>query len=365
MPIMKRAKYYFIENILYVFLAIIMLSLPLWINIGGNMPWEFIFREWLKLTPFVIIFLFNNFFLAPKLLLRSRYISYIISCLTLLFLMMALTIFLEPYATPNNKKMIKTVELHPEESIFDRDRERKPPPPPHPFIPFGMFFIGLFIIGFNSGVKVFIRWADDKERYLEKERQFLDTELNFLKQQISPHFFMNTLNNIHALVDIDAEKAKNCIIKLSNMMRYLLYENNIDKVSVNKEISFLESYIELMKLRYDEDKLSINLSFSGDFSYVKIPSFLFLPLIENAFKHGISASERSFINVQIEERERQLIFKIVNSNYPKEKQSIDNISGIGLDNIKKRLELIYPDRYSFFIIEEKREFQITLTIPAV
>lgn len=373
---MKRPKYHYIENILYACLAIIMFSMPLWINFGEEKQWDFIFKEWLKLTPFVLIFLINNFILAPKLLLKSRYTTYIISCLSLLLLMAGLNFFLEPYLRPERRDHREKKELYqhvesaprsPDKTVpVHLDRREKPPlPPPRPFLHFSLLVIGLFILGFNSGVKIFIRWANDKERYLEKERHFLDTELNFLKHQISPHFFMNTLNNIHALIDIDSEKAKDSIIKLSNMMRYFLYETNTEKVAMSKELSFIESYIELMRLRYDEEKLSVKLSCSGDFSHTQIPSFLFLPMIENAFKHGIHSSKKSFIDIKIEEKEQLLTIKIKNSNYPKGKQPLDNSSGIGLENIKKRLELIYPNQHQLFIVEENDHFQITLTIPAV
>lgn len=130
----------------------------------------------------------------------------------------------------------------------------------------------------------------------ELEHQHLESELKYLKYQLNPHFFMNTLNNIHALVDIDSEKAKKTIIELSKLMRYVLYEANKSQISLKYEIQFLENYIALMKLRYTEH-LDIQTEFPLIVPHVQIPPLLFISLLENAFKHGVSYRESSYIHV--------------------------------------------------------------------
>jgi LytS/YehU family sensor histidine kinase len=223
--------------------------------------------------------------------------------------------------------------------------------------------IGLLIIGFNSGIKVFIRWTMEKEERNEKEKHYLSTELAYLKQQVSPHFFMNTLNNIHALIDIDSERAKDAIVKLSHMMRYLLYETETDKVTLSKEIEFIDSYIELMRLRYDEGNLSINIKYTENTKPVYVPSLLFLPLIENAFKHGVATKIKSFVNINFDVENDRLIFKIENSNFPKASSEFNEASGIGLENIRKRLALIYGEDYIFQIHSDDEIFNVSLSIP--
>ena len=130
----------------------------------------------------------------------------------------------------------------------------------------------------------------------ELEHNNLQTELDYLKYQINPHFFMNTLNNIHALVDIDTEKAKQTIVELSRLMRYVLYESNNRLISLSKELQFLNHYIELMRIRYT-DKVRIYVSFPTDTGEVQVPPLLFVSFVENAFKHGVSYQHASFVSV--------------------------------------------------------------------
>jgi LytS/YehU family sensor histidine kinase len=231
------------------------------------------------------------------------------------------------------------------------------------FFCFSILSIGLLIIGFNSGVKIFVYWSTEREERNEKERHYLTTELAYLKQQVSPHFFMNTLNNIHALIDINADQAKDAIVKLSRLMRYLLYEVEAEKILLSKELEFMESYIELMRLRYDEAKLSIKITYSKEAQSVYVPSLLFLPLVENAFKHGVSNKSKSFVDIDFKTKDNMLVFNIINSNFPKISTGFNETSGIGLENICKRLNLIYGDNYVLTICPNDEIFDVSLSIP--
>ena len=152
----------------------------------------------------------------------------------------------------------------------------------------------ILLVGFNLTIRFFLKSLHDEEMLKELEHQHLESELQYLKYQLNPHFFMNTLNNIHALVDIDSEKAKRTIIELSKLMRYVLYEANKSQISLEREIQFLENYIALMKLRYTE-RLTIYTDFPIIVPRVQIPPLLFISLLENAFKHGVSYREDSFM----------------------------------------------------------------------
>ncbi len=190
------------------------------------------------------------------------------------------------------------------------------------------------------------------------------TELSFLKHHISPHFFMNTLNNIHALVDIDREEAKNAIIKLSHMMRYLLYESDIQKVSLRKEIDFINSYIELMRLRYDEYNLKVETEYPDNADTVTVPSSLFLSFIENAFKYGVHPRIRSVIKISlsVSAQNDRLTFRVVNSLWDVT-PNLTESTGIGLENVRKRLDLIYRDSYTLDIGSADNLYEVPLTIP--
>ena len=169
---------------------------------------------------------------------------------------------------------------------------------------------------------------------------------------------MNTLNNIHALIDVDTEKAKESVIELSKIMRYILYDSSQPIISLQKEITLLNNYIALMRIRYT-DSIDINVNIADNLPDVQIPPLLFISFIENAFKHGISYQHPSFVHIMLETREKELSFYIVNSNF----SDTRNPSGIGLENVTKRLQLLYGDKYILETRAEENSFSVNLIIP--
>ena len=192
----------------------------------------------------------------------------------------------------------------------------------------------------------------------EKQKRYL--ELKAMQYQINPHFFMNTLNNIHALVDIDTGKAKSSIVELSKLMRYVLYEASNKTILLSREVQFLKNYIALMSLRYT-NKVSIKMDFPAEVPEVQIPPLLFVSFVENAFKHGVSYRSESFIHVlmQLDEGNR-LSFRCSNSNNG---SADEQHHGIGLENIRKRLRLLFGNDYTLSITEEEHKFDVLLIIP--
>ena len=174
---------------------------------------------------------------------------------------------------------------------------------------------------------------------------------------------MNTLNNIHALVDIDPEKAKSTILELSKMMRFVLYDGNKTVVPLEREISFLQNYITLMKLRYT-DKVRIQVDVAQPLPNKDVPPLIFITFVENAFKHGVSYRQESFIDISIEETKHQvasqLVFTCKNSRIPKEE---DKHGGVGLTNVRQRLDLIYGKGYQLDIQDEADMYTVKLAIP--
>ena len=373
----KERKIYYSEIALYLFVGMAALILPLLFRFGNETKWETISREWVRLIPFFLIFLINNFLLVPKLFFKEKYTGYAVSCIVLLIFAAFLNSFLpHPHENGDHPRYHKEVQIRqakPDGRIRPPrpvESDRFPPANPplrsqRPHFNFGVLIIGLMTLGFNTGIKIFVRWINEQEERNEKERSFLKAELAFLKHQISPHFLMNTLNNIHALIDIDPERAKDAVIKLSRLMRYLLYESEAEKAPLNKEIEFLESYIELMRLRFDEKKLTIRISYPENTNGICVPSLLFLPLVENAFKHGIYSGETgSFIDILLLMNEKTLVFICKNSNTSyKNTAEYTGSSGIGLENIRKRLSLIYKDKYSMQLYSNDNLFEINLLIP--
>lgn len=204
------------------------------------------------------------------------------------------------------------------------------------------------------------RWSKLEQEKTLLEKENVQNQLAFLRTQVSPHFFMNTLNNIHALIDVDTEEAKDSIIKLSKLMRHLLYESQGETTSLKKEIEFVKSYVNLMKLRFSE-KVKINVEVPDLIPEKEIPPLLFTSVIENAFKHGISYSSASFINIKISTPEDKLLFEVTNSKTAQKAEESDH--GIGLENTQKRLELLYPANYNFRIIDNEDDFTVVISIP--
>ena len=194
---------------------------------------------------------------------------------------------------------------------------------------------------------------------MELENQNIQNELNYLKHQINPHFFINTLNNIHALIRSNPEKAEDAIVGFSKIMRYLLYESNLQQVSLEKEFVLIRNYIELMRLLFTEH-VKINLELPWIFPTVNVPPLIYITFLENAFKHGISYSKESYILFKITYDDLNIYSTIQNSNHH---QRSESGSGIGLDNVKKRLHLIYGTKYKMKITENPETFKVELQIP--
>lgn len=171
---------------------------------------------------------------------------------------------------------------------------------------------------------------------------------------------MNTLNNIHALVDIDPEMAKSSIVELSRLMRYILYDGNKPTIPLSKEAQFISQYVALMKIRYADD-IDIDLSLPEGHPEGDVPPLVFVTFVENAFKHGISYEGRSFVKIRMEVEGKTLKFSCVNSRHPS--RPADNSSGIGLENVRKRLSLLYGDKYSMKVVEDDDIYDVSVEIP--
>jgi len=236
--------------------------------------------------------------------------------------------------------------------------------PGQPLIQFiNTLIISLLIAGFNTAIAVTNRWFIEEQSRKEVEKEHMKSELAFLQNQISPHFFMNTLNNIHALIEADQKLAQNAVLKLSEMMRYLLYESGRGTTTLKREIEFLRSYVRLMQLRVD-DTVKVSIELPEDYNNVSLPPLLFISFIENAFKHGVSYREPSSLSFSLKQDNDSITFTSENSistfNDP---DNLRQQGGIGLGNITKRLDLLYGERYKLLIDKSENRFRVTLKIP--
>ncbi|WP_245946364.1 sensor histidine kinase [Arenibacter echinorum] len=215
-------------------------------------------------------------------------------------------------------------------------------------------------IVFSVALKTTERWYKSENERKEAQTINLQAEIQHLKYQLQPHFFFNSLNNIYALVDSSPETAKKTIHSLGKLMRYLLYDTETEKVALQKEIDFMTQYIELMKLRFS-NKITISYSFPTVPQNIKVVPLLFITLVENAFKHGIPASSEASLSFKMEITDTFLVFTAKNQNLPKS-DSDKSGSGIGLENLRKRLQLLYPDSHSFVYQVKDEIFTAVLTL---
>ena len=343
------------ENLLYVMVWTAIILVPV---LNSQMMSEMhvnlenVLTAWRYIAPYLIIFLIHNAIIAPRYMLRRKYGKYLASNLALIISVFWLVQIYEDHLTDHLLKQNDPEAL---------DAYRKAS-----FSNLEMYWnvvLGFFMTGANTGIKLIYQSMRDEQQMEALKRQNLQAEMDYLKYQINPHFFMNTLNNIHALVDIDTESAKNAVIELSKMMRYVLYESGREIISLNRDIQFLKNYIELMRIRYT-DAVNISVESPGNLpEQLSIPPLLLIVFVENAFKHGISYSRPSFIHIRVRYIDGKVYYSIINSRHTAEPSGKD--AGIGLENVRRRLQLIFANRHTLAIDTRRPNmYRVKLIIPA-
>jgi hypothetical protein len=361
------------EQMVYglIWLVIIFLPIIFW-DFGDYHQRKRIIGGWVRIAPFFLIFLIHHVILLPKLLNTGKKTAYFLSSLMLILIVNYLFVFSRVFNEfiynlfiANNTPMGPGPE-GPEHfrgpiSMYGQGRHFNRLPGAQYWIYTSNIFISILMIGFNATLYYTTRWLRDEQKRKEMEKQNMQSQLSQLQNQVSPHFFMNTLNNIHALIDYKKEDAKEAILRLSELMRYVLYDLNEGSTPLKKEIDFLRSYLDLMKLRISES-LDLSIKFPSSIPDIKIPPFLFIPFVENAFKHGIGTSGDSFIHILLEISQGNIHFRLHNSK-PVSKQESGKYSGIGIENARKRLNLLFNGKHSLQIIEREKDFEVDLVFP--
>lgn len=356
-----------ITILLHLLAWVILIGIPLYIIKRWPFGKDFIWFYYINTLISGIIFYINYLVLVPSFFFKTRRYRYY-------FAVVALIVIFYFVSDISNKLVYNTVTEKSRSIQVERrpdDRSKMVPPGPGfmrlrpPFRNMYLFnygFNSVFLIFFSLGLRVLERNSRIEKLQKETEKERLKSELAFLKSQISPHFFFNTLNNIYSLIGINAEDSKEAVLKLSKLMRYLLYDSEHGDTSLSSEINFMNNYIDLMKLRMS-DKVKLSVDFPKKFDDFSIPPLLFVPFIENAFKHGISYRDKSFIEISIELTGQFLNFRCANniskSEPNPEKQES---SGIGLENAAKRLNLLFPARHDLKISRSENVFEVFVKI---
>lgn len=315
-------------------------SIPLFSRLYLSADFRLVTHTWLHLLPFLGIFVLNELLLLPRLLVKGHKTGYVIAVAAVL---VAVWFSINPRMPA--RPMIEGV-----------------PRPPFDMFRITNVVIASCVIFANIAVKMYFISIRKDVQMLRIRNEQMNSELKTLKYQINPHFLMNTLNNIQSLIETDPEKACRSIQELSRMMRYVLREDNGQLAPLVGEVEFMRNFIRLMKIRYP-GSVSISANFPQVVgSDVVVPPLLFITFIENAFKHGVSYKEESMISVEMTLGDGSLMFKCLNTK-PSTPSRPSNGSGIGLDNVKRRLRLLYADRYKLDINDGEKYYMVQLEIP--
>ncbi len=233
---------------------------------------------------------------------------------------------------------------------------------PNQFVPrTGFSFQLLFFFAISASYRIISNNLKSEQEKKEQETEKLKSELSFLRSQISPHFIFNVLNSIVSLSRRKPERVEPVVVKLSDLMRYMLYESDDAKVSLERESQYLRAYIELQQLRFGDD-IEIQFDMNNLDETQTIEPMLLIPFVENAFKHGVGMIEKPTIDIDLHTKNNQLIFEVKNKVNRQFKETKDSASGIGLNNVRRRLELLYPDNHQLTITDESDFYLINLVI---
>ncbi len=346
MKLMERDNSRFFEILTHLIGWGMLLGFPfffLWNKSGEPIDWFEYLRHGIVSLFFCIIFYLNYFLLIPYYLFREKRNKYLIINVLIVVLLCTCNQLMQNYLFPEKafKPGLKIIIL-----FFLRDA-----------------FTMILTIGLAAAIHFSKKWTKMESARREAERDRTQAELKNLRNQLNPHFLLNTLNNIYALIAFDTEKAQMAVQELSKLLRHVLYENQQNYVSLGKEMDFIRNYIALMEIRLSAHvTVETHIDIDPD-SRTEIAPLIFISLIENAFKHGISPTKPGFIRISFRESDAEIFCEIINSYHPKT-SSDKSGSGIGLEQVRKRLELLYSGRYEWDkgVNAEKTEYVSRLVI---
>ena len=324
---------------------------PITFNIP--LPYQLWVKQSIILGLLVIAYYTNSFILVPKFLLKNKTSFYLLIVVGIAVVIVLANIYVDDW-----------LNIH---QLMEAAFHKSGPPKHHGGRDHGwdlaMIAITALVLGVSTSITAIQKWQADKQLNQELEQDRVSSELSFLKAQINPHFFFNTLNNIYALTQVDADVAGKAIHQLSRMMRYLLYDTQQGQTMLSQEIAFVKDYISLMQLRLT-DVVKVNIDTPANLQDVPLAPMIFLPFVENAFKHGVSATQQSHIDIVVLQKGKVLDLSVKNSIINDNSVSLDTNSGIGLVNTRRRLDLLYPGKYKLDIEELNayNEYIVHLTL---
>lgn len=345
---------------------------------GDAFSWGGVLHSWAGILPFFLLFLLHRL-PVHYLFMRHRVRVYVLSVVALLCIFGLCHSYTsaEKFRAPAAKELRLPPGDQPpgRRHAPGRDGAEHFPPRPLGHVPLhgGLLnpllldlMIAALMLGFDLAITLLYRYQEEQEKARRLETERLRYELEHLKAQVNPHFFMNMLNNIHGMMEMDSAKAQVMIMELSKLMRYVLYEGAKSHTPLYKETEFITNYVEMMRKRYSSKKVRISLELpekNVEREHVVLPPLLLISVIENAFKHGISYQSPSFVEIRLYIENEMLHLGCTNSIHrrPPEK---DRAGGVGLANLRQRLQLLYGEGFTLEITEkEEKTYHVKLIIP--
>ncbi|MBC6990384.1 sensor histidine kinase [Hymenobacter sp. BT491] len=319
-----------------------------------TLPDQFWVKQGVLFCLWVGLFYVNAFVWVPRLLFRGHTAWFIVAISVSIVIVLGLNNLVESWL---HLPDLMYRAFHPEGGR-PRGMRRG-----GPWFDMGALLITLLVLGISTSVTAVQKWQKDAQIRQDLEQQKVTSELSFLKAQINPHFFFNTLNNIYALTVVNVELARQALHTLSRMMRYVLYETQTGTTLLSQELLFLQDYIALMQLRLT-DKVTVSFERPEPMHDVPIAPMLLLPFVENAFKHGVSATLPSRIYVAVRQFGPTLELEVRNTVFSDKRLSLDESNGIGLTNTRRRLDLLYSGQYQLAVTEQtpEQEYLVHLTL---
>lgn len=310
----------------------------IFISEGNQRFEEALYRSLASLPFLMLLFYLCYFWLIDRLWFKKRYLFFILVAVTLI-----LCVSYSKY------------ELF---SYFDLHKGKRHMPPFHAFVYFD-FLSNLLPVVFAMAIRYAQRNFSLEIAQKEVQAQKLQADLTQLRYQLQPHFFFNALNNIYSLIAFDPQKAQESVHSLSKLMRHFMQNSDQKQISLAEEVDFLQQYISLMQLRLT-DKTTVQVDFPKQVPQLTIAPLLFISLVENAFKHGVSATAATTLSFSLKVEGNTVVFRSENTKIPTQESLYS--SGIGIDNLKKRLTLLYPERHQYTIEEKEGKYIAQLTI---
>lgn len=314
---------------------------------GMTVQWHDYMRSLMIVASYAAVFYVNYLILVPRLMFSNR----MKECLLWNIILIAGVTF------------CLHIGMNTLVHSIHHEQPFHPIGPPRPVMILRDAVSMILVAGLSMAIQLSRRWTQMEAARHEAEQRRTEAELKNLRSQLNPHFLLNTLNNIYALIAFDTAKAQQAVQELSRLLRHVLYDNQQQTVPLGKEMDFIRNYIELMRIRLSANvKVETQIDISSD-SRTEIAPLIFISLIENAFKHGISPTEESYISISFREQKGEVRCEIRNSYYPKTRTDKSG-SGIGLEQVRKRLELTYPKHYEWRhgVSTDGKEYESVLTI---